>query len=286
MNRSDRAMRRTSESFSESLILFSLGSMTDLPELSMQETDSKPQYPHWGALGTILWSALVVILYTISQLLTAIIYLAITRPGLSSAQLQAIGPELMHDGVLLSIGTFVGAAVVCPVIFVIAKLKRGSKLRDYLGLTLPNKWQWLRWFLAVAAVCLLYDAISLLAGKPIVPEFMPKTYASMKDPWILWLALMVGAPLSEELFFRGFLIKGLSGCALRWYGAVMISAATWALIHVQYGFYDVAMVFCLGLVLGTARVKTGSTLLTMGLHSLVNLGATLETVIRLHAGSP
>src|SRR5687768_15503126 len=108
----------------------------------MQEIDSKPQYPHWGALATILWSALIVILYVIAQVLTAFIYLAITKPGLTSAQLQAIGPELMHDGVLLSLSTFVGAAVVCPLIFVIAKLKRGSRLRDYLGLTFPNKWQW------------------------------------------------------------------------------------------------------------------------------------------------
>lgn len=252
----------------------------------MQEIDSKPQSPHWGAFGTILWSALVVILFVISQALTAIIYLTITRPGLTSAQLQAIGPELMHDGVLLSISTFVGAAVVCPLILVIAKLKRGSKLKEYLGLTFPNKRQWLWWFLVVAAFCLSHDLLSLLIGKPIVPDFMPKTYSSMKDLWILWLALMVGAPLTEELFFRGFLIKGLAGSPLHWYGAVMISAAGWALIHLQYDFYDVATVFVLGLFLGTARVKTGSTLLTMGLHSLVNLGATIETVIRLHATSP
>jgi len=133
--------------------------MADLPALSTQEIDSKPQYPHWGTLGTILWSTLVVILYSIAQTLAVIIHLAITKPGLSSAQLQAIGPELMHDGVLLSTSTFVGAAVVCPLIFVIVKLKRGSRLRDYLELTLPNKWQWLRWFLAVAAFCLLYGVI-------------------------------------------------------------------------------------------------------------------------------
>lgn len=252
----------------------------------MQEIDSKPEYHHWGALATILWGVFIVIVFAVSQVLTVIIYLAVTRPRLSSAELQAIVPELTHDGVLLSISTFVAAVVLCPIILVIAKLKRGSKLKDYLGLILPDKWQALRWLLALITFLILSDVTLLLFGKPIVPEFMLKTYSSMKDPWILWVALLVGAPLVEELFFRGFLIKGLADSPLRWFGAVAISSAAWALTHVQYDIYGTAMIFVLGLVLGTARVKTGSTLLTMGFHSLVNLGATIETVIRLHANSP
>ena len=252
----------------------------------MPEIDSEPEHRHWGALATILWGAFVVIVFTISQVLTVIIYLAVTKPRLSLAELQAIGPELKHDGVLLSISTFVAVVVVCPIILVVAKLKRGSKLKKYLGLILPDKWQALRWFLALIAFLVFSDVTSLLFGKPIVPEFMLKTYSSMKDPWSLWVALLLGAPLVEELFFRGFLIKGLAGSPLRWYGAVIISSAGWALTHVQYDIYGTATIFGLGLVLGTARVKTGSTLLTMGLHSLVNLGATIETVIRLHASSP
>ncbi len=251
----------------------------------MEEIDFKPEHRHWGPLATILWGALVAIVFALSQLLTLFIYLAITKPGLSPAELQAIVPELKHDGVLLSISTFVAAVVVCPLILVIAKLKRDSRLKDDLGLILPDRWQALRWFVALIVFLVLSDMISLLFGQPIVPEFMSKTYSSMKDPWILWVALLVGAPLVEELFFRGFLIKGLAGSPLRWFGAVVISSAAWALTHLQYDIYGTATIFALGLVLGTARVKSGSTLLTMGLHSFINLGATIETVIRLHASS-
>jgi membrane protease YdiL (CAAX protease family) len=160
-------------------------------------------------------------------------------------------------------------------------LKRGSNIREYLGLNLPNKRQFVSWFLIVLAFVILSDGLSFLIGEPIVPEFMSKTYDSLNSPWILWLALLVAAPLSEEVFFRGFLIKGLSASVVRWYGAVIISSAAWAAIHLQYDLYGVAMIFVLGLLLGAARVKTGSVILTMVLHSFTNFEATVEVVIHL-----
>ena len=76
----------------------------------------------------------------------------------------------------------------------------------------------------------------------------------------------IAAPLSEELFFRGFLIKGLSASTLRWYGAVIISSVMWAAIHIQYDLYGIATVLVLGFILGTASIKSGSIILTMLLH--------------------
>jgi uncharacterized protein len=110
---------------------------------------------------------------------------------------------------------------------------------------------------------------------------MVKAYSSLASPWILWLALLVAAPLFEELFFRGFLIKGLSASALRWYAAVIISSVMWAAIHIQYDLYGMATILVLGFILGTARIKSGSTILTMLLHSLTNLVATGEVIIYL-----
>ena len=106
-------------------------------------------------------------------------------------------------------------------------------------------------------------------------------YASIGSPWILWLAVIVAAPLFEELFFRGFIIKGLAESRVRWPGAVVISSGLWSLIHLQYNSYELVFVFVLGLILGVARVKTGSTLLTFLLHSLVNLAAMSEVAASL-----
>ena len=161
------------------------------------------------------------------------------------------------------------------------KLKRGSDLKTYLGITLPNKRQFFQWFVATIVFILVSDCVSFFLGKPIVPEFMIKTYTSLKSPWILWLALLLAAPLFEELFFRGFLIKGLSASVLHWYGAVVLSSAAWAGIHLQYDLYGITVIFLLGLILGTAGVKTGSSILTMFLHSFCSFVATAETMIHL-----
>jgi len=39
------------------------------------------------------------------------------------------------------------------------------------------------------------------------------------------------------------------------------------------------MIFCLGLLLGAARVHTGSLLLPLGLHAASNLEATIEAAL-------
>src|SRR5437868_5079769 len=152
--------------------------------------------------------------------------------------------------------------IICGLaVIIVVKLKRGSKLSDYLGLIFPKRRQLLFWLLVLIAFIGLSDVISILLGKPTTPEFMVKAYSSLASPWILWVALLVAAPLFEELFFRGFLIKGLSASALRWYGAVIISSVMWAAIHIQYDLYGMATILVLGFILGTARIKSGSIIL-------------------------
>jgi membrane protease YdiL (CAAX protease family) len=57
----------------------------------------------------------------------------------------------------------------------------------------------------------------------------------------------------------------------------------WAVIHVQYDLYGMGTVIVLGFILGTARIKSGSVILTMLLHSFTNLVATGEVVIYLRS---
>ena len=68
---------------------------------------------------------------------------------------------------------------------------------------------------------------------------------------------------------------------LRWYGAVIISSVMWAAIHIQYDLYGIGTILVLGFILGTARIKSGSIILTMLLHSFTNLVATAEVAIHL-----
>lgn len=247
----------------------------------MQEQDPGRQHSHWGPLSTILWGVFILLLFVVTQAITVVVYLVATRVEIAQGHLPAAVVRLQYDGLLVSLCTFATAVVCCPVIIGISRLKRGSNVKEYLGLALPTKQRFVSWFLAIVVFIVLSDGISLFLGKSVVPEFMWKTYSSLRSPWILWMALLVAAPLFEELFYRGFLIKGLSASALRWYGAVIVSSAAWAIMHVQYDIYGIATIFLLGLILGTARVKTGSVILTMFLHSFCSFVATVEVVIQL-----
>jgi membrane protease YdiL (CAAX protease family) len=250
-------------------------------ETNLQEVTLERQCSFWGPVSTILWAVLIGTLSIITGLVTVVVYIAVTIGKISPGQVPAVLKPLQYDGLLLSLSTFASAVVCGLAIIAVVKLKRGSNLREYLGLALPGKRQFFWWFFAIVGFVVLSDGTSLLSGRPIVPEFMLKTYSSSHSHWILWVALLVAAPVYEELFFRGFLIKGLSASALRWYGAVIVSAAVWALVHVQYDVCGIVTIFVLGLILGTARVKSGSIVLTMFLHSFCNLVATTEAASHL-----
>ena len=90
---------------------------------------------------------------------------------------------------------------------------------------------------------------------------------------------MIVAPLFEEIFFRGFLFRGIANSWLGAPGAIVITAAVWALIHLQYSWTDIGMIFLLGLFLGYARYRTGSTTLTVLLHALWNTASTAYVLI-------
>ncbi len=122
------------------------------------------------------------------------------------------------------------------------------------------------------------DLIAAAAG---TVALFSDAYESANPRWVLWLAVAVAAPIFEETFFRGFLFAGLAASRLHWYGATIITSALWAVIHQQYDWYRISVIFAFGLILGTVRAMTNSTLLTIWLHGLVNVVAIAETAIAL-----
>jgi membrane protease YdiL (CAAX protease family) len=74
-------------------------------------------------------------------------------------------------------------------------------------------------------------------------------------------------------------MRGFAASRLGWGGAIVLTSACWAALHVQYEVFFLVQVFLLGLVLGWLRWASGSTTLTLGLHALINLSALIETAI-------
>jgi len=108
---------------------------------------------------------------------------------------------------------------------------------------------------------------------------MVLSYQSVTFAPILWLGTCLGAPVFEELFFRGYLIRGWEGTRLGPIGAVILADIAWTAIHVQYGWYELTQIFILGLIFGFMRIRSGFIVPAIASHVRVNVVATVETAI-------
>ena len=193
--------------------------------------------------------------------------------------------DLMVDGVLVTVSICIGTTVQVALLALMAR-QTGAGTAVYLGLTLPRKRDLLLGIVAVASFVAAADGVSRILGYNLVTQFQLDIYRSASAagwlPW-LWLAIVVVAPIGEETLFRGFLFRGWHRTPRDTWAAIIATALLWALTHVQYNPYFMAQVFVIGLVLGWFRWKSGSTILTMLLHGLVNFEGMVETVIAVHS---
>jgi uncharacterized protein len=83
------------------------------------------------------------------------------------------------------------------------------------------------------------------------------------------LAIAVGAPVSEELLFRGFLFSGLAKSRLGVLGASLITTALWTLVH-GYSLFGLIEVMAIGLYFCWLLVRTGSLWVTLFCHAVYN----------------
>jgi len=235
--------------------------------------------PHWGLWGTILWSIVISAFFVVLQVATIFVAVVSRSGRLTEADLMERLTSAVTDGYFISLSTFVTTVVCCGLIVGIVKLKRGSILREYLGIRAVPLKILMKWIGFLLGLVVLSDSIAVLLGRPIVPAFVSTAYATANPVWMIWVAVVIAAPLFEEAFFRGFLFKGLEASAIGPIGAVLVTASFWAAIHIQYDLYEVGTIFCLGLLIGAARVATASIVVPIALHSGASLVATIEAAI-------
>ncbi len=135
----------------------------------------------------------------------------------------------------------------------------------------------LRWPRASVAACWLAGWIAWMALSEVV---MAQLGVEQPTRWKDYPALIFGmrvaaiglaGPLLEELLMRGLALNLLRRTKFGVRGAVLLTAAAWALMHVQYEPALLGMIFLDGLFLGTCRVASGSLLLPITMHALGNL---------------
>jgi membrane protease YdiL (CAAX protease family) len=99
-----------------------------------------------------------------------------------------------------------------------------------------------------------------------------KQFASLArtpQPVTAFLAIAVGAPLWEEMLFRGFLVGPIAGWIGFWPAAVLISGA-WTALHLGYSAVGLAEVFLIGLYFSWLLWRTGSLWVPIACHAIYN----------------
>ena len=100
-------------------------------------------------------------------------------------------------------------------------------------------------------------------------------YSKGVPVWMISIVFIIGAPIAEELLFRGYLYSQLKNTKLGTYGTIFLTSLLWTGMHAQYDIGILFSLFFLGLVLGYVRYKYDSVYLAIAIHAIHNIQATI-----------
>lgn len=234
-------------------------------------------FPRQRTWPTLAWTGAGALALIAAQLLGVVLcVLTLRLAGAGSFQIHGnigrMGPTLLGSVVL-------SAAWTILFFWGLARL-RTPEVGQYLALRWPSVRQAA---LGVAAFTVFMIAQGLLArwleassDTKFMLDLVSSARAAHAMPLVVG-AVVIAAPISEELAFRGFLYRTLE---LKFGGvaAIVLTALGWAALHVQYSLTAISVIFAGGLLFGAIRRYSGSLYLTMIMHALWN-GAALAGVL-------
>jgi membrane protease YdiL (CAAX protease family) len=162
---------------------------------------------------------------------------------------------------------------IAVVLTVLASMLLGGRSRDVLALRPPAGTRGV-YLNAVLLMALLQIAVSAVQY-----FFLPQDmYADLRpfvqlfgEQWVLALLVVgIGAPLSEELLFRGFLLSALARSRLGFAGGALVTTGLWTALHAGYSLAGIAEVFLIGLFFSWLLWRTGSLRVPIFCHALYN----------------
>lgn len=189
--------------------------------------------------------------------------------------------SLGTDGFVTSLAVCVSAPIMIAGSWLFARLRKGMTVQEYLCLHRPEKKQHTKWIFALCVLALLSDFVTVVVfRRPMVPDVIVEMYRTARFAPLLWVSVVIAAPLGEETLFRGFLFRGIQNSRAGATGAILISSLSWSALHADlYDLYGVASVFVGGLLLGVARLKTNSIYVPIVMHALYGAIAIAEVAV-------
>ena len=229
----------------------------------------------WGFWATIGFSFLTIIIFFVAQIVTVIGFGVVANGSYPEIDLHSLG----SNGLLLAIAICVSAPPTIALSLLFARLRKNITIKEYFCLYRPGKGQYFKWSLAIIVLVVCSDTLTVILGRPVVPQFMVQAYTTAHFTPLLWFAVIIAAPLGEEIIFRGFVFKGIQNSPIGAIGAILVSSLGWSASHIQYDLYGVGTIFVMGLVLGAARLKSNSIYVPIMMHAIASLIVTIEAAV-------
>jgi membrane protease YdiL (CAAX protease family) len=220
----------------------------------------------WGFWGSLGWGAFAIATGFFATVVLTVIWMA-------AHGFRIANPE----GVAYATSSAIVVLTAPLIVLALAAKIRKFSLRDYFSVN-----GFAHSDLALGIGCLMalivaFIALQALLGIDGGSREVGASYRAAKAAGMLPLLLLhvlVVAPLTEELFFRGFLHRGWAPSWLGVSGTIVVTSALWAVLHQQYNVLGILLIFAMGLIFGWMRQRSNSTLLPMVLHAINNLLAT------------
>jgi len=218
----------------------------------------------WGVKEMVI--CVVVVLVSLFIVTTAIVWPVLAAYGEDA-------PETLTANAIANLVW--NATMIAAVVWFVRRA--GGTPRD-LGLTLPEGRSWpgviglaAATFVSMYVVVIVYGvAIDALGFDFLEPDQQvpDEFYDSDVALAILGIAIVFGAPITEEIFFRGFLFGGtrpLTGALL----AALITGFIFSLAHYNPGL--ILPFTAVGAMLALSYHRSGSLFVPIGAHFLFNL---------------
>lgn len=245
--------------------------------LSQQASSYQSQRPPlFSPFGVVALTITLVISFFISQLIG--VYIAGSL-WLAAADSSSVANTIIigsGNGTVVSVSIIISMLLLIALSMLILRLKKGD-VQEYLALRSFN----MKIAIAMFGLLILFMIASqlltyVLDANPLV--FVDPLYQSVSSVWLFVFAIVIAAPIYEELVFRGLLWTAIAeqfpvSSHLDQRGAIIASIVTsfiFAMIHLQYGVYEISTIVVLALIFSYARYKSGSLLLPIILHVINN----------------
>ena len=240
----------------------------------------------WGGWATAGFGAVILVVL----FLVMVFVIVIVAVVMALLQMDATftiegftGSINSYMGLLISISGIVAYAAAAGLTLAFIKVRGGAGIAEYLGLKRIN-WKTV---LVLVLITAAYLGLSALVNYYFHVEendtnTLVDIYKTSVWPVLLWITVVIFAPICEESLFRGFLFEGFRRSRLGLIGTIVLTSIVWTGLHVGYSVSSLWTIFIFGLVLGAVRYKTGSLWGTMAMHAFYN--AVGMTLVALNIG--